>query len=116
MTTKIIRESLGEAIERQPQTTVISEYDAWNHVHHFRITWMPEVVRDVALGHENIGQVPIVWDGECPVRAGHSRTTGGVVLKSDAVQVAFERCAVVEACRVDSLDDLEPGAYFVEEL
>lgn len=109
----IIRETDVARVEAEPQRARVVGRDAWGTEHGWLVEWLPRHVRGTHLGHENIGQVPVVWAGVCPVDAVPSNWHGGVVLRSLPVVVSCERQQVVEAVRVDRTDDLEPGTYRV---
>lgn len=112
-TISIVKEHVAEQREAQSRRATVSAIDAWGTTTHYEIEWRPEIVRGVMLGHENIGEVPIVWLDVPPVTAVKSAGTGIVYLKSWPVQVTGESEQVVEAVRVDTEDDLAPGTYRV---
>jgi hypothetical protein len=106
-------ESVAEKLESEVKTATVSATDAWGTTTHYEVEWLPEVVRGVMLGHENVGEVPIVWLNEPPVCAVKSNGTGIVYLTTPAVQVTGEGQQVVEGVRVDTEDELQPGTYRV---
>lgn len=107
---------LSERDARQEQAIVrktsLSAHDAWGVLHEIDVEWRAQIVPGVALGHANIGQSPIVWVDHPPVSLQRSNRHGGVIRRTPAVQVTFERTAVVEGLKQDS-GRLDPGCYRV---
>lgn len=95
---RIIKERQVKHYEAEIHHATLTMPDAWGVDHGFEVEWRAEAVWDVALGHENIGAVPVIWVDAPPVYVARGNT-GNVVLRKDVRQVAFDREHVMEASR-----------------
>jgi hypothetical protein len=117
---QIVTERAAIAVERETLTATISAVNAEQRTETWEITWRPQIVRGTHLGHENIGEVPIVWADTAtpPAYARRSAANGSVSVRGDQVQVQAECRQVVEGTEVEvaDVDDLEPGTYVLRYL
>ncbi len=107
---RVLRERDARREQALIRTATLAAYDAWGARHEIDVEWRAEIVRGVALGHENIGEVPIVWVDHPPVHLTRSVVDGGVDVRRDVVQVTFERQDIVEGCR-QPMGRLAPGCF-----
>lgn len=80
------------------------------------VSWMP-LTADVHLSESECHNAPTLWatEDEPPVYVALDPTSNHPKLKVDIEQLAGETEAIYRARKVRSLDDLEPGCYFIHE-
>ena len=96
-------------------TTIIEGWDAWGKRHARRVTWMPARIEDDCM--ENIGWAYTAWSTvdeppiyACPGQFGH------VAFRRHVLSGGCCEGIVADPFRVESLDDLAPGCFFMEEI
>lgn len=97
-------------------TTTLTQLDAWGHKTSVRVTWMPEETTGYDAGMDNIGRRTFAFDSidTTPVRL--RVVDGFVTVERVALSLAGSTSLIASCSEVDSIDDLEPGTYLVEEL
>lgn len=84
-----------------------------------RVHWLPEEVTWLDPALENVGKRRWLWRtvDDCPLYVEYSAAKHCDALRRDIRQVDGGGGAhVFEPRRCDSLNELEPGCYYVEEL
>lgn len=107
-------------MRNKPLTKVLKVRDEWNRIKRIvRVHWLPEDVTHLDPGLENINGQRLIWDNEedCPLYVGRDHTLNCDRLYRDVRQVTGGAGAqVYEPIRVDDIDDLGSGKFFLENL
>lgn len=114
-TVKFLPHSQAKSVESRRCSEVLDTKDRFGSRVRANIWWMPMVLDAFDAGMENVGMSPVAWIDRCPASF-EDTDTGGIRVRADVISAAATTQTVVEAGQVHSLEDLEPGTFFVEWL
>ena len=102
-------------------TTVLSSRiaatDAWGRDHSATIVWMPLPLTGLSAANDNFRKTEVAWAdvNHAPAWYAVDRADGRAKLRTDRHERTGDFAWVVEPTRVASRDELEPGAFCLED-
>ncbi len=98
-------------------TTTIEIRDPWGKLHRAHVTWMPERMDGVDAGRDNMGMTEVAWADEdhCPVYWELDPSNSCARLREWIERFTGDIERIARASQVESIDELEPGTYTLDE-
>ncbi len=102
----------------EPLSVKLTAIDAWGTGHAAHVTWLPEDLIGLDLASENLGRHSLAFHmkSDPPVELFDDPSNHQISARSIVKSFSSSTQMTVEFTRVDTLDQVEQGTYFLEWL